>query len=310
MTTKKQAFSAQFSADGKDLSDPSVGIRRAIPLALAAALAAPGGAHAGVTAGMRIGYDSNVDRSVDEPRGEGYGSALVTWGRDAPGEDRLEWTAALSGEATAYLGLEDLDTAALAGEAGLLWVPKAGWTLSAVPFAQARAVRDTDQSAVALGVRAGLRRQLKAAWYVAGSCAYTDSRAREEVYSFREHAVGAALGAEWTPRLSTEMGYQFSRGDSFRAVGDAGGPALLRPLPVARRGPGGPGGNGPRTYASGAFGEDLVSEIVDQHAVGVTLGLQGPGILSWSAGYWYAVSNGDSGTAVRHEVFVGGSLAL
>lgn len=298
-------------------------IRRWVGPALAAALTAPAVAHAGTTAGVRIGYDSNVDRSVDDPRGEGYVSAGLGWSRDTPGEDRLEWTAALTGEATAYPGLSDLNSAAFTCEAGFLWVPKARWTLSAGPFVQARTVRDADQSAVAFGARAGLRQQLGAAWYLAESYSYTDSRAREEVYAYREHALGAVLGVEWTPRLWSEVGYQFSRGDSFRAVEEGGGTVPLTRLLAAQNGPGGSGGNGGGTggggaggggagspYSSGAFGADLVSETVSQHAVGVTLGIEGPWRLSWSAGYWYSVSEGDSGTAVRHEIFLGSSLAL
>lgn len=284
--------------------------RRAAAAALVGALAVATDAGAGIAAALRSGYDSNVDHSVQEPHGEPYGSLLLRADRSAPGDERLEWTAGVALEATSYPGLHELDLLAVTAEAGLLWRPAARWTLSGSPFARAAAVRDDDQSAAGFGARVGLRRDFGASSYLAGWYRYADSRAREDVYSVREHAIGTGVGTAWSSGVWAELAFEFRRGESFRAV-DASGAASARGGSGGSdpRGSGG-GGSGGTMHYSSVFGSDLVAENVDQRQVWCTVGYDARSGITWTAGYGYGIATGDSGTAADHEVFVELSVRL
>src|SRR4030067_1080470 len=83
----------------------------------------------------------------------------------------------------------------------------------------AKGVRASNQSAIALGGKLLFRQRLPSDFYLGEYYAYTDSRANADTFSFKEHALGAFLGRNWTRTFYTEIGYEFSRGDSFRSVG-------------------------------------------------------------------------------------------
>ncbi len=243
---------------------------------------------AGWETGAKIGFDTNVSRSISGGKSDEYLLGYAAYGREPSGETRLDWSYSIVGEAAAYASVSDLDYAAIAFSPGLVYFYSPGWIFSAAPFLQAKGVRDTNQSAIAFGGKLLFRQQLPSDFYTGEYYAYTDSRANADTFSFTEHALGAFLGRKWTPTFYTEMGYEFSRGDSFRSVGTS---------PLS------PGGMQP--MFSTAFGTEVVRERVDRHAVGVAAGVDWTKSIFSAAGYTYTNRRGDLGSSGSHAGFLG-----
>jgi len=172
-------------------------------------------AFAGWETGAKVGFDTDVSRSISDGESDEYLLGYAAYGREPSGETRLDWSFSAVGEAAAYASLRDLDYAAITFSPGLVYFNRPGWILSAAPFLQAKGVRDSNQSAIAFGGKLLLRQRLPSDFYAGEYYAYTDSRANEDVYSYTENTFGLYLGMRWTPKVFTEAGYEFSRGDSF-----------------------------------------------------------------------------------------------
>lgn len=265
-------------------------------LAAGMLLAGAGSAAAGWEAGTKLGFDSNVDRSIQGGKSDAYLLAYAGFAREPSGESRGDWVFSAVAEGAAFASVTDLDYAAVTLSPGLVYFPRAGWTITVAPVLQAKTVKDSDQSAVTFGGKLELRERLGEKAYLAEHYAYRDSRATSDIFSYTEHAVGALLGVNWTPALSSELGYEYSRGDSFLSVGTS---------TATSGGTGGFGGGMMRGTFSSAFGTDVVKERVDRHAVGATIGYQWTRSIFSVAGYTVTVLRGDVGSSTSNAGFVG-----
>ncbi|MGE5285247.1 MAG: hypothetical protein ACM3OG_09790 [Actinomycetota bacterium] len=265
-------------------------------LAAGMLLAGVGSATAGWEAGTKLGFDSNVDRSIRGGKSDEYLLAYAGFNREPSGESRGDWVFSAVAEGAAFASVTDLDYAAVTLSPGLVYFPRAGWTITVAPILQAKTVKDSDQSAVTFGGKFELRESLGEKAWLAEHYAYRDSRASSDIFSYTEHAVGALLGVNWTPALSSEIGYEFSRGDSFLSVGTS---------TATSGGTGGFGGGMMRGTFSSAFGTEVVKERVDHHAVGATIGYQWTRSIFSVAGYTLTVLRGDVGSSTSNAGFAG-----
>lgn len=256
----------------------------AVVASLPALLVAQG--EASWEASGHVGFDSNVNLSVDDPQGDGYFGGAVVFQRDPSHESRLDWSLEASLRGSVFAETEDLAYATVELAPGLAYIPHYRWALNVSPFAEAKAVRDRDQSALSYGIAASLEERISDRWYAGQSYVYRVSRAEVETYSFSEHLFGLFVGASWTERLSSEVGYIYSRGDSFRTVSTASGESLRRERH--------------RRY-SDTFGGEVVREKVDRHAATVRFGIGWTGSLFSQVSYEFAVLNGDLGSAECHN---------
>lgn len=247
-------------------------------------------ARAGWEAGTTAGFDTNVDRSVDGGKNDGFLSGYVGYTRAPAGEKRWDFTLSSTLAGGAYAEISDLDYVAITAAPGIVVVPRAYFTLAIIPFLEARAVRDREQSAVAFGGRVSIEERIRRNLYLGQYYAYTDSRADADTFSFSEHSVGAIIGVAATSALHVELEYGFTRGDSFRSIGTSAPPD--------------PGFGMHRRFSS-AFGADVVREEVDRHAVSLSAGMDWTPSFFSRAGYTVADTEGDLGSSVSHSGFAG-----
>ncbi len=271
--------------------------RLAFCVGVGAVMLLPGAglAFAGWETGAKVGFDTNVSRSISGGESDGFLLGYAAYSREPSGETRLDWTFSAVGDAAAYARLSDLDYAAVTVSPGLVYFYRPGWAFTAAPFLQAKGVRDSNQSALAFGGKLLARQRLPSDFYLGEYYAYTNSRANADTFSFTEHALGAFLGRNWTRTFSTEIGYEFSRGDSFRSVGAS---------PSVQGGTGGFGG-GMHSMFSSAFGTEVIRERVDRHAVGVSAGIEWTKSIFSAAGYTFTSRRGDLGSSGSHAGFLG-----
>jgi len=263
-------------------------------LAVAAFLWNAADAIAGWEAGARAGFDTNLSRSIYDGEGSGIVSAYAGYWKGHAGETRWDWTLAGSVQGAAYFSLSDLDSVEATVAPGLAYIFRPGWTAAVTPFLSAKAVRDSQQSAWALGGRLDLSQKFQGGVYLGEYYAYTDSRANEDVYSYRQNAAGAYIGMRWNPRFFTEAGYEFSRGDSYFSV---------RTTAVPPTGGGGQG-NGMHGY-SPAFNAEVFKETVNAHAFSVSAGVDWA--RSWFSvlSYTYKTWQGEGESADSSSGFAG-----
>lgn len=240
-------------------------------------------------ASAHTGYDSNVNLSVDDVEGDAYFGGSLAFQREPPHESRFDWTFVASLEGSQYAETDDLSYATLGLAPGLAYVPHYLWTIRLSPFVQAKAVRDTDQTALSFGISGSLEERIGSRWYAGQTYVHTVSRAEAEAYSYSEHLFGLFLGAHWTERISNEIGYAYSHGDSFRTVGTDSGGGLV--------------GRGRHRRYSETFGSDVVREKVDRHTAGVRFGVDWTRSLFCRFSYEFAVLEGDLGSAESHNAF-------
>jgi hypothetical protein len=248
---------------------------------------------AGWETGAKLGFDSNVSRSIDGGKSDGYLFVYSALGREPTGESRVDWTATATVEGAAFASLKELSYAAATLVAGLTYLPHHAWSITLSPFLQAKGVRDSDQSALAFGGKVETRQQLRENLYLGEYYVYTDSRAEVSTYSFEEHGVGAFFGVNWTRKVFSEIGYEFSRGDSFRTITDA------------TEGKGRRRGKGEHSNFSTTFDETVIRERVDNHAISVNLGIEWTRQLFSLVNYTFTATEGNSGSSVDHSGFVG-----
>ncbi len=248
---------------------------------------------AGWETGSIMGFDSNVERSVDAGKSDTYLTVYGAATRDPGGEGRLDWSGTAKLEGTAFASLDELNYAMVTLAPGITYFPHALLSVGVSPFVEAKIVNDSDQSALAFGGRLTLGEEIGRDLY-AGQCyTYRDSRADAEVYSFTEHVVGAFLGMNWTPSFFTEIGYEFSHGDSFRTV----------TVTTSSTTSSGRGKHTNRIYST-AFGAEVIREEVDSHSVAVSAGIGWSSSLSSRIGYSLTTIQGDLGTSTSHSGYV------
>jgi len=264
-------------------------------LAVAALLAAaPQAAGTEWDFGARLGYESNVNRSLDDAEADTILTAYAAYDRSPSGESRVDWTlrAALSGSAYASDGDLNQVTGTIAPGVSVFLSPV--WSLNVSPFLRGKAVSDSEQSAIAYGVRATLSQRWDPRFYTGQYYSYTNSNADEEVYSYYENAFGVLAGVNWTPAFFTEIGYEYAHGDSFVT---AKSPVTAASLPGRGRG---------HIYGfSPAFNALVVKDTVDRHSYGINAGYDFTRALFAILGYTYARESGDLGSLDNHSVFMG-----
>lgn len=248
---------------------------------------------AGWEAGVQAGFDTNLSRSIEDGEGSGYLSAYGSYWKGHAAETRLDWTMGIIAQGAIYPSLSDVDYAAVMLSPGIAYIFRPGWTASLTPFLQGKVVRDSEQSAWAFGGTVGLAQNFRNGFYLGEYYVYTDSRAEEDVYSYTENALGLYLGMRWTPKVFTEAGYQYSRGDSFLSTKVAAPPA----------GGSGPGRGGRRF--SPAFGAYVFKETVDVHAFSISAGIDWTRSWFSTVNYTYRTMDGDSGSAYASSGYAG-----
>ncbi|HQP30071.1 MAG TPA: hypothetical protein PLB81_01995 [Deltaproteobacteria bacterium] len=270
-------------------------VRMQTIIACAAMLMIPARASALWEVEAKLVHDSNVNRSVVEEESDTSLDALVTYNRVSDPKRRLDWTLRASVEGAAYAQTQDLDFLGLSLSPAVVVLPANGWRVRIGPFVQARTVRDNDQSAWALGAAMNLEQQWSPFWYSGEYYAYTDSRARDEVYAFTEHSVGIFVGQNWTGSLFSEIGYEYASGESFQTIPTE----TITTVSVASRG---------RGYRRGGysttFGADVVRDDVTRYTGTLTIGYAA-GSFTPYLGYRYSRGRGDLGTTNTHEASAG-----
>ena len=244
--------------------------------------------------GAKLGYESNVNRSLDDAQADTIVTAYAAYDRPLSGESRVDWTlrAALSG--SAYASDSDLNQVMGTIAPGISVLLSPVWSLNVSPFLRGKAVSDSEQSAIAYGVRATVSQRWNPRFYTGQYYSYTNSNANEDVYSYYENAVGILAGINWTPAFFTEIGYEYAHGDSFVTTKS---PATVASLPGRGRG-----------YSYGyspAFNALVIKELVDRHSFGINAGYDFSKALFAILGYTYTSENGDLGSLDNHSAVIG-----
>ncbi len=165
--------------------------------------------------GTKLGYESNVIRSVDDEKGDSVFSAYAAYDRSPSGETRLEWTLRSILSGSVYSSESDFNSITGTVSPGFSVHLNPSWDLNISPYFRGKAVSDSEQSAIAWGLRATLTQKWHSRFYSGEYYNYTDSNANEDVYSYCENAVGVFAGVNWTRAFFTEIGYEYAHGDSF-----------------------------------------------------------------------------------------------
>lgn len=245
--------------------------------------------------GVRTGFDTNIDRAISAEKSDSYLSVYLSLGRESKGESRLNWMFSASIDGTVYHRLSELNGAEITVSPGLVYFPYRALSLTVSPFFQAKTLKDSDQSAVTAGAKVILKEPLGKTAYMGQYYLFKASSANADTYSFTENGVGFFAGMKLKRSVACEIGYEFSYGDSFRAISSTSTTA----------GGGGRGrGRGRDLRYSTAFGEFVIREPVDRHTAGLNLGIDWTRSLFSTMGYVYTAMNGDSGTSISHSGFM------
>ncbi len=247
-------------------------------------------AFAGWETGAKVGFDTNVGRAVDSGTSDTYLTAYLSLLKNPSGEARIDWTLVAILEGTLFARINDLNNAALAVAPGLTFIPHRDFTVNISPFIQAKAVKDSDQSALAFGGKLSFRQQIRKDIYAGQYYIYKDSRADVDTYSYVENAFGAFLGVNWTRAFFSEISYEFSHGDSYRTISTNSTLAS---------------GMGRNRRYSPAFGTDVIRDKVDQHSFGISAGIDWSKTIFTHASYTFAIIKGDIGSSDSHAGFIG-----
>lgn len=240
--------------------------------------------------GAATGFDSNIDRSVNGGENDTYLTAYASLIWEPSGESRVGWSGAATLKGTSFASNSYLNYATMSISPGWTYFPHAFWRVDISPFFEAKAVNDSDQSALAFGGQVSMRQQVRKDFYTGQYYIYKDSRADVKTYSFTEHVIGVFLGANWTETFFSEIGYEFSRGDSFRTVS-----TTLSTL----------SGRGKHLRYSEAFGIDVIREEVDRNTIGISAGIDWNKSIFSQMAYTYTTIKGDLGSSTSHAGFLG-----
>jgi len=243
--------------------------------------------------GAKAGFDSNVNRSVNKEDSDFLMTAYVAYSRQASGETRVDWTLKAILEGTGYADYSDLNNAAATFSPGLSIFLNPQWSLNVSPFIQTKGVSDSDQSALVYGVRTTLKQKWTKKFYTGQYYIYTKNNANEDVYSYEENAVGVFAGLNWTDAFFTEVGYEYSHGDSYRTISTATAPTTPT------------GGRGYRHRFSSVYDAYVYSDKVDRSSISVNVGYDFTKSLFTQLGYTYIREEGDIDTLTYHTGFIG-----
>ena len=241
--------------------------------------------------GAAAGFDSNIDRSVNGGENDTYLTAYASLIWEPSGESRMGWSGAVTLEGTSFASNSDLNYAVISIFPGVTYFAHALWRVNISPFLEAKAVNDSDQSALAFGGQVSMRQQISNDLYAGQYYMYRDSRADVKTYSYTEHVIGVFLGVDWTEAFFSEVGYEFSRGDSFRTISTTSTTSS---------------GRGKHLRYSETFGTDVIREEVDQNALGVSAGIDWNNSLFSHITYTFTAIKGDLGSCTSHA----GSLGI
>ena len=253
--------------------------------------------YAELSIGGKVGYDSNVNRTINDAVGDTYLGTYLQYAREVSGETRLDWTFAASLAGNAFLKNNDLSNACVTLAPGLTFFPHLSWSINISPFVQGKVVSDDDQSALAFGAKINLKQPLGKYVYLGEYYTYTDNRADMNIYSYTENALGIVLGINWTRTFFTEIGYEFSKGDSFQTLESTSTSTST----TTGRGK----GKGKQYGYSSTFATEVYKDQVDRHSVGFTLGIEILPSLFSNLSYTYSTMTGDLGTSDNHIGLVG-----
>lgn len=240
--------------------------------------------------GSKAGFDSNIDRAIDGGKDDYYLSAYLSLSREPSDESRIDWSVTTTLEGTIFKNLSDLSYIEITIAPGVVYSPHRLWSVTLFPFLQAKGVSDSDQSSLAFGGKIGLRQQLRPDLYLGQYYLYKNSSAEVATYSFEENAVGLYAGVNWTSSIFSEVGYEYSHGDSFRS--------LSTTSTIAN-------GKGRHQTFSSAFEEIVVQEPVDRNAVGVNIGVDWNKSFFSIISYTFTTIKGDLGSSISHSGFIG-----
>lgn len=284
-------------------------------------------AFAGVEIGAKVGYDSNIDRAVDGGISDSSMTGFLSFTRDPGDGTKTDWSLKLGFEGSRYADSTYLNYGTASLAPAVIFYPSPKWRVDISPFINATRVSDEEQSAFAFGGELGMKQLLSQRFYIGEYFVYTDSRADVDIYSYKDKAAGAYAGINWTDRFWSEIGYEFSRGDSFRAVEEIITTEIVNSQIVASQqgGTGGQGGNGQGDagqdgigsggtgqYGSGtsprystAYNEYIINEPVDRQTIGINMGYQFSRHIFSFINYAYTTYEGDAGTSKSHTGTIG-----
>lgn len=241
--------------------------------------------------GIKIGFDSNVNRAISNPQDDFSLLGSVTVSRLPSGDSRLDWIFSATVEGAAYHRFTDLNYGLINLSTGAAYVFNRFVTLTVSPYVEAKAVKDSAQSAITAGGKVMVREAIGERAYLGQYYLFRTSAANTSTYSFTENAAGIFAGTSPLKGLTTEIGYEYAYGDSYLTLGPAGGKDRKK----------GHGGGKP----PGERGNRIVREPVHRHAVGANASYEWTARLVTTIGYTYTSMQGSSGTALSNTGFVG-----
>jgi len=248
--------------------------------------------------GAKLGYESNVNRSLDDEKADTIFSAYAAYDRSPSGETRLDWTLRSTLSGSAYATEEDFNSVMAAVAPGISLFLNPIWRLNVSPFLRGKAVDDSEQSAIAWGLRATLTQKWQTRFYTGQFYNYTDSNADEDVYSYSENAIGVFVGVNWTPKFFTEIGYEYAHGDSFVSFQDS-------PKKGSGSGQGQGQGQGQSYGFPSAFNALVIKDTVDRNSFGINAGYRLNQSLVAVFEYTYMNESGSIGSVDNHSAFIG-----
>lgn len=278
-------------------------------------------AFAGFEMGAKEGYDSNIDRAVEGGISDSFTTGFLSFSTESGKGTGTDWSLKLGVEGTMYADSTFLNCGIAGITPSIIFYPGERWMLDISPFAQAITVKDEEQSSVAFGGQISMKQLWGSRYYTGEYLIYTDSRADVEIYSYRDKTAGVYAGVNWTDAFWSEIGYEFSRGDSFRAVEEIITTEIETSQIVASQaGNGGKGGNGQGgtgqggagQYGTGssprystAYNEYIINEPVDRQTIGINTGYQFTRHIFSFINYAYTTYKGDAGTSKSHTGTIG-----
>lgn len=278
-------------------------------------------ASAGWETGAKAGYDSNIDRAVEGGMSDTFMTGFLSFTRETAKDTGTDWSLNLGLEGARYADSTYLNYGMASITPSIIFYPHERWRVDISPFAEAISVKDEEQSSVVFGGEISMSQLWGHRYYTGEYFIYTDSRADEEIFSYKDKAIGIYAGVNWTDVFWSEIGYEFSRGDSFRAVEEIITTEIVESqIFTSQAGNGGQGGNGQGgsnqggtgQYGTGsspryseAYNEYIINEPVDRQMIGINMGYQFTRHLFSFINYAFVSYSGDAGDSESHTGVVG-----
>ncbi|MBN1628079.1 MAG: hypothetical protein JW944_16290 [Deltaproteobacteria bacterium] len=278
-------------------------------------------AFSGWETGAKAGYDSNIDRAVKGGISDTFMTGFLSFTREPKEDTGTDWSLNLGLEGARYAESTFLNYGMASITPSIIFYPHAKWRVDILSFAQAIAVKDEEQSSVAFGGEISMKQLWGPRYYTGEYFIYTDSKADVEIFSYKDKAVGVYAGVNWTDAFWSEIGYEFSRCDSFRAVEEIINTEIVASqIFISQAGNGGQGNNGnggtgqegKGQYGTGnspryseAYNEYIISEPVNRQIAGINTGYQFTRHVFSFINYAYVSYKGDAGDSVSHTGVIG-----